>query len=139
MKWYVSGSMTKIVDLVNLSGTQNCLCVRIHSQEGIDTIREVGDVTVLGQLVGNVFSCLNASQLDKTVTRGAKGLGEQLSGLGVTLSADDGSHLLLFRLFDEEAGTLGFLLGDLLGLDGGSKFRSEGDLGLDETKYVGLS
>lgn len=36
--------------------------------------------------------------------------------------------LLLARFIDDEGGTLGFLLGDLLGFDGGGEFGGEGEV-----------
>jgi hypothetical protein len=36
--------------------------------------------------------------------------------------------LLLSGLVDDEGGALGFLLGDLLGFDGGRKFGGEGEV-----------
>jgi len=53
------------------------------------------------------------------------GLTNQLGGTGLTLGADDGGLLLLAGFVDHEGGALGFLLGDLLGFDGGGEFGGE--------------
>lgn len=56
------------------------------------------------------------------------GVTNQLSGTGLTLCADDGGLLLLTGFVDDEGGALGFLLGDLLGFDGGGEFGGEGEV-----------
>ena len=59
---------------------------------------EVDDVPGPRQLVGDVLGCLQLPQLHQTLTRLAKGCGQQLGRLGVTLGRDDGRLLLLLRL-----------------------------------------
>ena len=61
------------------------------------------------------------------------GVTDQLCGAGLTLCADNGRLLLLTGLVDNESGTLGLLMGDLLGLDGG------GELGRESEVLCGVS
>jgi hypothetical protein len=56
------------------------------------------------------------------------GVSDELGGAGFTLGADDGGLLLLAGFVDDEGGSLGFLLGDLLGFDGGGEFGGEGEV-----------
>ena len=53
------------------------------------------------------------------------GLTNQLCGTSLTLGTDDGGLLFLTGFVDHEGGALGFLLGDLLGFDGGGEFGGE--------------
>lgn len=53
---------------------------------------------------------------------------DEFGGAGFTLSANNGGLFLLAGFIDDEGGALGFLLGDLLGFDGGGKFGGEGEV-----------
>jgi hypothetical protein len=79
-------------------------------------------------MCGNLFSCFNTSQLNKTFTSLRQGLGQKLSGLSVSLSCNDGRLLGLFRFFNEESGLLGFLLGNLLLFDGHGELAAKGQV-----------
>jgi hypothetical protein len=59
---------------------------------------QVGDVPRAGELVRNVLGGLQLPQLDQAVACRGQRVGDQLSGLGVTLSRDDGCLLLLLSL-----------------------------------------
>ena len=56
------------------------------------------------------------------------GVTDQLCGTCLTLCAHDGGLLLLSCFVDDECGTLRFLLGDLLCLDGGCELGGEGEM-----------
>ena len=56
------------------------------------------------------------------------GVTNQLGGAGLTLGANDGSLLLLTGLVNDESGTLGLLLCDLLGFYGGGELGREGEV-----------
>lgn len=56
------------------------------------------------------------------------GLSNQLSRAGLTLCLDNHGLLLLACLVDNEGGSLGLLLGNLLGLNGGCEFGREGEV-----------
>ena len=56
------------------------------------------------------------------------GVADELGGAGFSLRAHDCRLLLLAGLVDDKGGTLGFLLGDLLGFDGSGKFGGEGEV-----------
>ena len=56
------------------------------------------------------------------------GVTDELGGARFTLGAHDGGLFLLPGLVDDKGGALGFLLGDLLGLDGGGEFGREGEV-----------
>jgi hypothetical protein len=56
------------------------------------------------------------------------GVTNQLSGAGLTLGANDGGLLLLTGFVDDESGTLGLLLCDLLGFDCGGELGGEGEV-----------
>lgn len=88
---------------------------------------EVDLVRGLLQDLGNVLRVLELSQVD-VCARLLDGVSDQLGGAGLSLGADDGGLLLLAGLVDDEGGALGFLLGDLLGFDGGGEFGGEGEV-----------
>lgn len=60
--------------------------------------RQVGDVPRARQLVRDVLGGLQLAQLDEAIARGGERVGDQLGGLGVALSGDDGRLLLLLSL-----------------------------------------
>jgi hypothetical protein len=98
--------------------------------EGIDVKAktlgvEVDLVVALLQDGGDVSGVLELTQLDVTAAL-LDGVTNQLGGTGLTLGADDHGLLLLAGLVDDEGGTLGFLLGDLLGFDCGGELGREG-------------
>jgi len=62
-------------------------------------------------------SHLDLPQLNETRAVLGQGHGDELSGLGVTFSANHVGNLLLLGALHEEAGPLGLLLRDLLKLD----------------------
>ena len=76
---------------------------------------QVGDVSRVGELVCNVLSSLQLMQLNQAIACRGQRVGDQLSGLGVTLSRDDGCLLLLLSLFHHKSGSLCFLLSHLFG------------------------
>jgi hypothetical protein len=84
---------------------------------------------VLGRLqdLGNVLRVLKLPQIDVR-PRLLDGVTDELGRTSLTLSADDGSLLLLAGLVDNEGGSLGLLLGNLLGFDGGGEFGREGEV-----------
>jgi len=86
---------------------------------------EVDLVVALLQNGGDVSGVLELTQLNVTAAL-LDGVTNQLGGTGLTLGADDHGLLLLAGLVDDEGGTLGFLLGDLLGFDCGGEFGREG-------------
>lgn len=86
---------------------------------------EVDLVVALLQDGGDVSGVLELTQLNVTAAL-LDGITNQLGGTGLTLSADDHGLLLLAGLVDNESSTLGFLLGNLLGFDGGGELGREG-------------
>jgi hypothetical protein len=87
-------------------------------------------VDLVGRLLqdlGDVPRVLELSQVD-ICARLLDGVSDQLGGAGLTLGAHDGGLLLLAGFVDDEGGALGFLLGDLLGLDGGGELGGEGEV-----------
>jgi hypothetical protein len=74
--------------------------------------------------LSNVPGVLDLSKLDVTLALLDR-FSDKLGRTGFTLSADNERLLLLASLVDYESGTLGFLLSDLLGLDGGGEFGRE--------------
>lgn len=86
---------------------------------------EVDLVVALLQDGCDVSGVLELTQLNVTAAL-LDGITNQLGGAGFTLSADNHGLLLLAGLVDNEGGTLGFLLGDLLGFDCGGEFGREG-------------
>jgi hypothetical protein len=101
------------------------LCLRnIETQ----TIRiEVHLVARVLQNRGNVPCVLKLPQVHVRPAL-LDGVTNQLRGTGLTLGADDGGLLLLAGFVDDEGGALGFLLGDLLGFNGGGEFGGEGEV-----------
>ena len=100
--------------------------------EGIDVKAktlgiEVDLVVALLQDGGDVSGVLEFTQLNVTAAL-LDSVTNQLGGTGLTLSADDHGLLLLAGLVDDEGGTLGFLLGDLLGFDCGGELGREGEV-----------
>jgi hypothetical protein len=86
---------------------------------------EVDLVVALLQDGGDVSGILELTQLNVTAAL-LDGVTDQFGGTGFTLGADDHGLLLLAGLVDDEGGTLGFLLGDLLGFDCGGELGREG-------------
>ena len=88
---------------------------------------EVDLVVALFQDGGDVSGVLELTELNVTAAL-LDSVTNQLGGTGLTLSADDHGLLLLAGLVDDESGTLGFLLGDLLGFDCGGELGREGEV-----------
>ena len=77
---------------------------------------QVDDVRRVAVLVCNVLSSLQLMQLNQAIAcRGQRVGDQQFSGVGVTLSRDDGCLLLLLSLFHHKSGSLCFLLSHLFG------------------------
>ena len=91
--------------------------------------RQVRDVGVGGQRLGNLPRGLDLADLDEAVPGLGDGPGDGLGALGLALGADDVGLALLLGLLDDEAGTLGVLLGDLLLLDGLGELAAKGHVG----------
>ena len=88
------------------------------------------EVDLVGRLLqdlGNVARVLELSEVD-VCARLLDGVADQLGTAGLSLGAHDGGLLLLAGFVDDEGGALGFLLGDLLGFDGGGEFGGEGEV-----------
>jgi len=81
--------------------------------------------TSLLQGRGNDPGVLNLLQLDIGLVL-LDGFSDELGRSSLTLSLDNHSLLLLAGLVDDEGCPLGFLLGDLLGFDGGGELGREG-------------
>lgn len=93
------------------------------------TVYQLGKVSIVPGVVvyplTNLAGSLNLAELDKGVASLGEGSRDGGSGLGLTLGADNGSLALLLSLLDDELGTLGILLGNLLLLDGGGELLAE--------------
>lgn len=68
---------------------------------------------------------LDLAELDESVSGLVEGGGDDGGSLSLSLGADDGGLALLLGLLDDELGTLGVLLRDLLLLDGRRELLSE--------------
>lgn len=113
---------THIIIHLSLSDRQQILATLLAT-------RQVGDVRVRRQCRGNLPARLDLSDLNETVTCLGNGLADGLRTLGLTLGADDVRLALLLGLLDDEAGSLGVLLGNLLLLDGLGEFAAKGHVG----------
>lgn len=88
---------------------------------------QVDLVGALLQNLGNVARVLEFSQIDICPAL-LDSVTDEFCRAGFSLCADDGGLLLLAGFVDDEGGALGFLLGDLLGFDGGGEFGGEGEV-----------
>jgi hypothetical protein len=70
---------------------------------------------------------LDLAQLNITLAL-LDGVTNQLGRAGLTLGADNEGLLLLAGLVDNEGGTLGVLLGNLLGFNGSGELGGEGQV-----------
>ena len=86
---------------------------------------EEGDIGCCLESVSDVLSSLDLSDRDKTWSTLAHGVGDELGSLSFTLSSQDSGLGLLFTLEDDELGTLGTLLSNLLGLDSAGELARE--------------
>ena len=75
----------------------------------------------------NIPRVLNPPQID-VASALLDGVADEFGGAGFTLRADDGGLFFLAGFVDDEGGSLGFLLGDLFGFDGGGEFGGEGEV-----------
>ena len=75
----------------------------------------------------NILSGGDTTQLNETGIV-LHSLTDQTSRSGFSLCANDGGFLVLLRLLHHILGTLGLLLGDLLGFDGVGELASEGQI-----------
>lgn len=91
--------------------------------------RQVRDVGVTGQCLGNLLASIDLTDLNQTTTSLGNRLADNLGRLGFTLSTDNVRLALLLGALDDEARPLGVLLGDLLLLDGTGEFFAEGHVG----------
>src|SRR4051794_20012083 len=82
---------------------------------------------VLLEDLGNVASVLDLTELDVALAL-LDGVTNELGRAGLTLCANNECLLLLTSLVDHERGTLGVLLGDLLGLNSGGELGGEGQM-----------
>lgn len=87
-------------------------------------------VDLIARVLQNLCNVAGVLKLPEIDVRAAllDGVADELGGAGLTLGADDGGLLLLAGFVDDERGALGFLLGDLLGFDGGGEFGGEGEV-----------
>jgi hypothetical protein len=74
----------------------------------------------------NVSRRLDPSDLHQPITGLSNRLANRLGALSFTLRTDNVGLAFLFGALDDEAGSLGVLLGDLLLLDGFGEFLAEG-------------
>jgi hypothetical protein len=72
----------------------------------------------------NISGVLDTSKLDVTLAL-LDGVTDKFGGAGFTLGPDNGGLFLLAGLVDEESGSLGILLGDLFGFNGGGELGGE--------------
>lgn len=91
--------------------------------------RQVSNIRIRSQSLRNFPARLNLSNLNQPITGLGNSLANGIGALGLTLGADDVGLTLLLGLLDDEAGTLGVLLGDLLLLDGLGELVAEGHVG----------
>jgi hypothetical protein len=91
--------------------------------------RQICDVGVVGQSLGDLTASIDATDLDQTGTGLSDGLADNVGTLGFTLGADNVGLTLLLGTLDDESCPLGILLGDLLLLDGAGELLSEGHVG----------
>lgn len=91
--------------------------------------RQICDVGVVGQGLGDLTASINATNLDQTGTSLSDSLADNVGTLGFTLGADNVGLTLLLSTLDNESCPLGILLGDLLLLDGAGELLSEGHVG----------
>ena len=88
---------------------------------------EVDLVVALLEDLNNGLGVVELTQVD---VRSAllDGVTDELGRAGLTLGSDDHGLLLLSGLVDDEGGTLGVLLGNLLGFDCGGELGGEGEV-----------
>ena len=89
-----------------------------------------------------MLGSLDLSHGDESGTGLANGISDQLSGLGFSLSSQNGSFSFFFTLEDDKFGTLGSLLGDLLGFNSASEITrelevSDGNIIEDDVEFKG--
>merc|ERR1719234_1745940 len=82
------GSVFVFQGFSNQSGTIFLLVG--ERQECLLTLWQVDNISGLCHVVSNVFSCLNTSQFNQTLTSLGESAGQQLSSFGVTLSLNNG-------------------------------------------------
>lgn len=83
--------------------------------------------TVLLQGLGDLAGVLDLPQLDVALALLDR-ISDQLRRASLTLSTHNESLLLLAGFINKESGTLGVLLGNLLGFDGVGEFGGEGQM-----------
>lgn len=93
------------------------------------TTRQVSDIRVGSEGLGDVARRLDLADLNEAVARLGDSAADGLGALGLALSADDVGLALLLGALDDETGALGVLLGDLLLLDGLGELLAEGHVG----------
>lgn len=91
--------------------------------------RQICDVGVVGQSLGDLAASVDAADLNQTGTGLSDGLADNVGTLGFTLGADNVGLTLLLGTLDNESCPLSILLGDLLLLDGAGELLSEGHVG----------
>jgi hypothetical protein len=97
-------------------------------EEGALARRQVHNIPRSCQLIGNIFSSLDSSQFNQTLSGCTESLSQKYGSLGVTFGRNNSRLLLLFSFFDKEASALGILLSHLLQLDGLGEFFAEGQM-----------
>lgn len=96
-----------------------------HDIRALLSTRDVRDIRVASQRLGNLPTRFNLSNLHKTITSLGDGLRNSIGTLGLTLGTNNVGLSLLLSLLDNKPGPLGILLSDLLLLNSLCEFFSE--------------
>merc|ERR1719234_1725349 len=131
------GSMFVFQGFFNQSGTI-FLLVR-ERQKCLLTLWQIDDISGLCHVVCNVFSCLNTSQFNQTLTSLGESACQQFSSFCVSFSLNNSCFLVELSPLDQKSGFLCLLLGDLLLLNSCCELPSKSEMGdadviKDETK-----
>lgn len=91
--------------------------------------REVSDIGVARQCLGDFSACLNLTDLNQAITRLGHRLADGVGTLGFTLSTDNVGLTLLLGTLDNEAGTFSVLLSNLLLFNSLCELATKGHVG----------
>lgn len=95
----------------------------------LSSTRQIGNIRIRRQRRSNLSAGLDLSNLNQSIARLVDSLSNGICTLSLALSSDNVSLPLLLGLLDDETGSLGVLLGNLLLLDGLGELAAESHVG----------